>query len=225
MILPFLSAGFYYGRIWGDQTISLTSPITLETVTDIEGRYYGLNVAAFAPIGPVILQADYSRSWSTNIRLDNPVQVNVVGTRVIKRFVNKKRPDRYLAVWAGAQFQNVEGATSGNINLGEALGITDETIAEFENSWDQYTMTPEWDALPPGEKARQTAAYNLALGGLNRAEDTTVFYKFDKGLEYPMNMLLGFQYQFNKRWSGRAEYGFLQSKQQLFFNLVYYFGI
>ncbi len=224
-ILPFLSAGFYYGQVWGDQTITLTAPVAIESQTEIRGLYYGFNLAGFAPLGPVVLQADYSRSWTTNDRLDRPVRVNVAGARVIKRFVSKKRPDRYLAVWAGAQYQNLEGETSGKINLGEALNITPETIDDLDMAWEDYMMSPEWGMLTPAERVRATAAYTIARNGLVRAEDTTVHYKFTKKLEFEMNMLLGFQYALNKRWSARAEYGFLQSKQQLFLNLVYYFGL
>ena len=224
-VFPFLNVGLYYGKVWGKQTIRLNAPVEITSDTDINGVYYGFNLIGFAPVGPIILQADYSRSWTTNDRLDKPVNVNVSGMRAIKRFINKKNPEKYLAVWGGAQYQNLEGQTSGNINLGKALNITEETINGFESAWDDYTMSPAWDELTLAEKAKQTTAYNLTLAGLNAVDDTTVHYKFNKSLEYPWSMLLGFQYAFNNRWSVRAEYSFLRSKQQLFANLVYYFGI
>ncbi len=224
-ILPFLSVGVYGGKVWGEQTITLTSPIEISSVTEIDGQYFGFNGVAFVPIGPLVFQADYSWSWTTNKRLDEPVLVKVSGMRLIKRFVNKTNPSKTLAIWGGAQFQNLASQTSGKIGLGEALNITPEDIADLDMRWDEYTMSPEWDALSPAEKLRQQAAYNLLRNGIDRLADTTVHYKFDKRLQYDWNMVLGGSYTFNDHWQIRGEYGFLQEKQSLMFQFVYSFGL
>ena len=61
--------------------------------------------------------------------------------------------------------------------------------------------------------------------GLEGLAGTTVYYKFKKRLEFEWNMLIGGTYQFNRHWAVRAEYGFLQSKQQLTFIATYNFGL
>lgn len=251
-LFPFFSVGGYYGRVWGEQVIRLEAPIAIESVTDIKGQYYGINLLGVAPLGPVAIAADYSWSWTTNERLDRPVLVKVSGLRVIKRIPTKTK-GRYWAFWGGAQFQNLDNQTSGEIGLGEALNLdgaaldalddrldgANNDIAELEAAWDDYTMSPEWDDLSRVEQARQTATYTTVLGVANTVvgvgesasemlrglSETTVHYKFDKRLQYEWNMLLGFNYQHSPVWQFRTEYGFLKSKQQLMVSLNYRFGL
>lgn len=224
-VLPFLSVGGYFGKVWGEQTVTLTAPIEISSVTDIDGQYYGLNLVGVVPVGPVVLQADYSWAWTTNVRLDKPVLVNVAGMRVIKRFVNKTKPERFWGVWVGAQSQKLDSQTSGNIRLDEALDLNDASLADLDMRWDEYKMGPQWDALSPGDKIKAEAAFQIVRNSLEGLADTTVYYKFDKRLEFEWNMLIGGTYQFNKHWAARAEWGFLKSKQQLTFIATYNFGL
>jgi hypothetical protein len=223
-ILPFLSVGGYWGKVYGEQTITLTAPISIESVTDIRGEYYGLNLLGIVPLGPVALAADYSWSWTTNERLDKPVLVNVAGIRVIKRFVSKKDPDRFWAIWGGAQFQKLENQTSGKIDLDEALDIDEGKLEEIDQEWEEYKMSPAWDELSAQEKIQAELKFQIVRGALEGLSETTVHYKFNKKLEFPWNMLLGANFQLNPHWQFRAEYGFLQSKQQLMVSANYRFG-
>ena len=224
-ILPFLAVSGYYGRVYGEQTVTLTSPIALSSTTDIIGQYYGMNILAVAPLGPVNLAADYSWSWTTNDRLDAPVRVEVSGIRVIKRFMNKNRDDRFFAVWGGAQFQKLENLTSGKIELGEALDLDGETINDFDNRWAEYQMTPEWDELGTINQELATRAYEAARETLVALGETVVHYEFQKDLEFNWNMLIGGQYQHTDHWQVRFEYGFLQSKQTAMLGINYRFGL
>ena len=224
-LLPFLSVGGYYGEVWGEQTITLTQPVELSSTTDIIGRYYGFNVLAVAPAGPVVLSTDYSLSWTTNERLDKPVQVHVAGIRVIKRFMSKKRPDRFVAVWAGTQFQRLASRTSGNIPLGEALDIDEGTLDEWDKQWEEYKMTPEWEELPPADKIKLEATYQLVREAVLNVAETTVYYQFDKRLEKKWNLVFGANWQISNRWQIRGEYGVLKGKQQLMLMGTYRFGI
>ena len=72
-ILPFLNIGGMYGRMTGQQTISLTSPIALTSTTPLDGQYYGMTLLAVVPLGFMNLSLDYTASWVTNKRLDAPV--------------------------------------------------------------------------------------------------------------------------------------------------------
>lgn len=224
-VLPFLSVGVYGGKVWGEQTIALTSPIEITSNTEIDGQYFGFNLVGVVPLGPVVLQGDYSWSWTTNERLDEAVLVKVSGMRLLKRFVSKKNPDSFFAFWGGAQFQNLADKTSGKIGLGEALNLTPEDIDEFDMRWEDYMMSPEWDTLTPSEKIRATAAYNIVRGAAEELSGTTVHYRFDKRLEFEWNMVIGANWAINKHWTIRGEYGFLKSKRSLMFNLAYGFGL
>lgn len=93
-VLPFLSVGGYYGKVQGEQTISfslLGNENLIESTTDINGKYYGISILGVAPLEPVALAVDYSRSWTNNVNLDEPVNVNVAGIRIIKRIPTRKK--------------------------------------------------------------------------------------------------------------------------------------
>lgn len=234
-ILPFLSVSGILGRVWGEQSISfsIVGSDLIESVTDIEGQYYGVNLLGIVPLGPVNLAADYSWTWTTNKRLDKPVLVKVGGIRVVKQ-IKTKTPHKYFAFWAGAQSQKLTSQTSGNIAFDEALGITEEDKENLDNHWDkvlndevvvkQSPITGRdlyWSDLTPFEQQLRQGAYDLVRG----AVDSNVFYKFNKQLQYDWNMLLGANFQFNKRWGLKAEYGFLKEKQSLMISLDYRFGL
>jgi hypothetical protein len=234
-ILPFLSVSGIMGRVWGEQSISfsLVGSDFIESVTDIEGQYFGINILGVVPLGPINLSADYSWTWTTNSRLDEPVLVKVAGMRVIKQ-IKTNIPDRFFAVWGGAQSQNLTGQTSGNIAFAEALGISDEDREKLDTHWDNVLndevvirQTPItgndifWSDLSPAEQELRQSTYNLVTGVV----DSNVYYKFNKQLQYDWNMLLGASYQHNKRWSLKAEYGFLKEKQSLMMSVDYRFGL
>ena len=228
-LLPFLSVGGYYGRISGEQSISFKlfgGDKLIESVTDIDGTYYGFNLLGIVPAGPVNVALDYSWSWTTNERLDNPVMVEVGGARII-RAINLNKKNRFIGVWIGAQLQKLDNETSGNIGFDEALGITDEDKQYLDNQWESFSNNEVpngdgqyWDDLNVIEKGIYTATYELVSG----VADSTVYYKFNKELQYNWNMLLGFNYQHNPDWQFRAEWGFLKSKQQVMLGLNYRFG-
>ncbi len=234
-VLPFLAVSGIVGKVYGEQSISfsIAGSDLIESVTDINGQYYGFNLLAVVPLGPIILGADYSLTWTTNERLDKPVQVKVGGLRVIKRF-KTNTPDRYFAVWGGAQSQKLDNQTSGNIAFDEALGVTDEDKANLDNHWgnvlnDQVVVKQSpitgndlyWSDLTPVEQELRQSAYNLVRGVV----DNNVYYKFNKQLEFDWNMLLGAAYQHNKRWGLKAEYGFLKAKKTFMLSVDYRFGL
>jgi len=221
-LLPFFSVGGYYGRVYGEQTISFSflGSDLIYSNTPIEGQYYGFNMLAAVPLGPVALMADYSWSWTTNPRLDEPVLVEVSGIRVVRRIMTKKE-NRFFAVWAGTQFQKLNNETSGRIAFDEALGISEEDKQQMDDAWADYKTTDEWDQLSPGEKLVKEAGYKLIRG----IADDEVAYKFNKELKYNWNFLLGVNYQHNPSWQFRAEWGFLKSKQQIFLGANYRFGL
>ena len=232
-ILPFLSVGGYYGKVWGEQTISFSvvGSDLLYSTTDIRGQYYGFNLLGAVPLGPVVLMGDYSWSWTTNENLDKPVKVEVGGMRVVRRIKTKKE-DRFLAVWVGAQHQKLDNRTSGNIGFDEALGISEEDKQKMDDHFDavkndEVVIKQDplgrdqfWSDLGPAEQAIRQAAFDLVRGVV----DDNVYYQFDKRLEYAWNMLLGVNYQHNDKLQVRAEYGFLKSKQQLMLMVTYRFG-
>jgi len=222
-ILPFLSIAGYYGRVYGDQTVTLTAPIPIESKTDIIGQYYGFNILAVAPLGPVNLAVDYSWNWTTNERLDEPVLVEVSGMRLIRQIKLKNHVDRFFAVWGGAQFQKLASETSGKISLNEALGIDSGEL--IEDKINEIKASDRYQELGPAKKAAVDAALDRIQEKVDERGETIVHYRFQKDLEFDWNMVIGGQFQYNQHWQARVEYGFLQSKQQVLLSVNYRFGL
>jgi hypothetical protein len=65
---------------------------------------------------------------------------------------------------------------------------------------------------------------NAASQGLGTISTSTVQYSLNKTPKDPWNFLVGTQFQINKRWMIRAEYGFLSSRKQFIGGLQYRFG-
>jgi long-subunit fatty acid transport protein len=60
---------------------------------------------------------------------------------------------------------------------------------------------------------------------LNDEQTASVQYSLDKRPKDMWNFIVGSQYQYNKHWMIRAEYGFLGSRQQVIAGLQYRFGL
>ena len=62
-------------------------------------------------------------------------------------------------------------------------------------------------------------------GAISNTETATVQYSLDKRVKNMWNMVVGTQFQLNKHWMIRAEYGFLGSRSQFVGGLQYRFGL
>ena len=212
-ILPFFATSLNYGEVWGEQVIRLSAPIAFESTTDIIGRYFSLDFLFVAPLGPVNLALNWAPAWTSNKRLKDPVRVDVISGRLIKNFPIGNKPDRFLGVWIGAQYQKLAAKTIGSIPLKEALD-QDGQVQDRVDNW--------YNGLTPLQKQLYG---DRVYDAFNNLLDTTVHYRFDKRLENEFNLLIGGQYQFNRTWQLRAEYGAINSKQQLLLSLNYAFGL
>lgn len=212
-LLPFFSVGGYYGRFRSLTTVRLTKPLPIVAESKAEGKYWGFNLLAVAPVGPLNIAVDYSWSWTTNELLNKPVLVNVAGIRVIKNFPVQNKPDMFFGVWAGTQFQFLDAQTDGKVALQDVLD-PDGLVQEDLDNW--YN----------GLSDTQKEAYGDRIyDGISGFVNSTIHYKFDKRLEYNWNMVAGGQWQVNRRFQIRGEAGFIRNKQQYMLSANYRFGI
>jgi len=131
------------------------------------------------------------------------------------------------------------------MNLGEVIPV-DELQVKVDNGIqkvgeNQIAVDEWWAGLTPVEQKNPVneAKYNTAnraLGtagdvlnaadaALNDDESATVQYSLDKTLKDKWNFVVGSQYQLNKHWMIRAEYGFLGSRVQFMTGLQYRFRL
>jgi long-subunit fatty acid transport protein len=105
----------------------------------------------------------------------------------------------------------------------------------------QIAVDTWWEDLTPQEQKNpvNVAKYETALstldaagnllnsldGVLNDDKSATVQYSLNKRPKDMWNFVVGGQYQMNKHWMLRAEYGFLGSRQQFITGLQFRFGV
>jgi hypothetical protein len=183
-------------------------------------------------------------TWNDISELDKPAFAFVFGPRLGKTF-KLRRPESNIAFWCGGFRLKLNTGTQGSLNINELIDTNglqarvDNGIQQVENT--QTQVDAWWNGLSgleqknPANIARYDVA-NRVLGAagtflgnmdmaLNDSQHATVQYSLDKRPKDMWNFIVGTQYQYNKHWMVRAEYGFLGSRTQLITGLQYRFGL
>ncbi|MEQ1587426.1 MAG: hypothetical protein ABL895_16190 [Cyclobacteriaceae bacterium] len=217
---------------------------SFKSKADFDATSFGFGLTPTIGVGGGWLALDMNFTWTDVSALDKPVFTSSFGPRLGKTFKFKK-PERNIAVWVGGFRVNYTPATNGSLALSEVLPIdemqtkVDDGLVKIDEK--QTEVNDWWGGLTPKEKtdpsnvAIYTAA-NKALesasniftaldGALSTAETSTVQYSLTKQLKDKWNFIIGSQFQFNRHFMLRAEYGFLGSRQQFLTGIQYRFGL
>lgn len=254
-LLPFLNVYGIIGKaktsteisagVWIPDTANVWREVTsFSTTANFEAVSAGFGLTPTIGIATGWMAFDMNVAWTDVDALDKPVFTFVFGPRVGKTFKFKK-PDMSIAAWAGGFRVKFTSETSGSINLNEVLPVddmqskVDEGLAKVEQA--QVNADAWWEGLTPVEQKNPVniAKYETANrtieaasglltsvdGALNDAESATVQYSLDKSLKDIWNFIIGSQFQLNKHFMVRGEYGFLGSRQQFMVGLQYRFGL
>jgi hypothetical protein len=215
-----------------------------ESKVDFTGTTFGLGLTPTLGVAGAWIALDMNFTWSDVPQLNDPAFSFVFGPRVGKLFHLKDRR-RTLNFWVGGFRLNLATKTEGSIAMNEVLpedtwgSNIDEgyaRVAELDQQVEDW-----WNGLSSQEQANPAneARYNAAnaaldaagvfLEGADRAasniESSTVQYSLDKRQEDMWNFIVGGQFQLNKHWMVRAEYGFLAARTQVMAGLQYRFGL
>jgi hypothetical protein len=218
--------------------------LTIDTKAEFEATTFGFGVTPTIGVGGFFLAIDMNFSWSDIAELDKPAFAFVFGPRIGKNIPFKK-PERSLALWAGGFRVTLNSGTSGNLSASE-LFPTAEWGKKLDTGYLKVAQSQEkvdawWNGLSqtgqnnPVNIAKYERA-NSALarfGGLldqasqvvNGAGNATVQYSLDKKPKDMWNFIIGGQFQINRSWMIRAEYGFLSARQQFIGGLQYRFNL
>lgn len=254
-VLPFLNVYGILGKVQSSTKIGAgiflpdTSNVWNEvasfgTTADFNGTVMGLGITPTMGVGGGWIALDMNFAWTDIDALDKPVKTFVFGPRFGKSF-KFKRPQHQIALWVGGFRVQFSSETSGSLPLidlfpgAEPQEKVDQAIMNVEDK--QMNVDEWWNGLSNIEQANPVnkAKYETAnrvlntagqlLNGidaaLNDEQTATVDYSLDKGLKDKWNFIIGSQYQLNKKWMLRAEYGFLGSRKQFLASLQYRFGI
>ncbi|HMC96043.1 MAG TPA: hypothetical protein VKG92_00175, partial [Flavobacteriales bacterium] len=217
---------------------------SFETKVEFTANTFGLGLTPTIGVGGGFLALDMNVTWTDVPQLDKPAFAFVFGPRLGKSFKLGK-PESNITAWVGGFRFKINTGTTGSIPLADALPIDQwqssvaqgqAHIAELDQQVQSW-----WSSLTPLEQANPVneAKYNAANAALDRtaaflndagsavahAGSSTVQYSIDKRPEDMWNFIFGGQYQYNKHWMIRAEYGCLSSRTQLIAGLQYRFGL
>ncbi len=180
---------------------------------------YGFGILAAGGVGPVWFSVDANITWNKPELLDKPTIVNVVGIRVGKSFVFKKRPQSNISVWIGTMYVTMQSKTVGAIALGDALpsDVWDKKDALVEN----YNNWYENEATPIQQKFADEYLTPVVDAIDQRNGESIVQYGMDKQVKQHWNGLIGLQYQINKNWQLRTEGGVIGDRKSFLLSLNY----
>ncbi len=218
--------------------------LSMNTKANFQASTLGFGLTPTIGVGGGWMALDVNFTWSDIAELEKPAFATVFGPRLGKSFKLKK-PERNIALWVGGFRLHLNSGTTGSLQLNEVIDITglqarvDNGIAKVGSS--QQQVDTWWSGLTPVEQKNPVnmAKYETAnraldaagtfLNGLDEAlnddKHATVQYSLDKRPKDMWNFIIGSQFQYNKHWMVRCEYGFLGSRKQVIAGLQYRFGL
>jgi len=227
-----------------DTTNTWREVAAFSSVAEFKATGLGFGVTPTIGVGGGFLALDMNMSWTDVSALNKPVFTFVFGPRFGKS-IKLKKPERNIAFWVGGFRLHLSSQTEGSLLLSEVLPVdnlqpkVDEGQAKVADA--QVQVDEWWSGLTPQEQKNpinvakyetadrvlQTAgnALNSIDAALNDDQYASVQYSLTKKPKDMWNFVMGTQFQINKHFMVRAEYGFLGSRQQLITGLQYRFGL
>ena len=232
--------------VWLPDTSNVWSEITsFSSKAEFKATGVGFGMTPTMGVAGGWLALDMNVTWQSISALDKPVFTFVFGPRMGKSFKFKKNPQSNIAVWAGGFRLQLKSETSGSLPLNEVIpvdGLQEKVDNSIENVAEkQIAVDTWWAGLTSAEQKNpiNAAKYETANrvletagntlnnidGALNDEQTATVQYSLNKRPKDMWNFVVGSQYQINKHYMLRAEFGFLGSRKQFIGGLQYRFGL
>ena len=253
-ILPFLNVYAVFANsktstainagVWIPDSSTWNKITTIDTKADFNATTFGFGMTPTVGVGGFFMALDMNLTWTDIDELEKPAFAFVFGPRLGKNITWANHPDRSLAIWAGGFRVKLNTGTTGSLSTSE-LFPTEEWGAKIDTGYMQVAESQQevnewWEGLTPLEQQNPVnkAKYNTANAALEtfgnvldaasqavtNAGSSTVQYSLDKKPKDMWNFIVGSQFQINRSWMIRAEYGFLGSRSQLIAGLQYRFN-
>jgi hypothetical protein len=231
--------------LWLPDTANVWHEVTsFSSKANFSATGVGIGMTPTMGVGGGWLALDMNMTWVDISALEKPAFTFVFGPRFGKTFKFKK-PERNIAFWAGGFRLHLASETSGSLLLSDVLPVDDlqpkvdeglQKVADTQVAVDEWWngLTPVEQKNPVNTAKYETANRVLATSGeilnsidaaLNDGQNATVQYSLSKRPKDMWNFIVGSQFQLNKHFMIRGEYGFLGSRQQFLCGLQYRFGL
>jgi hypothetical protein len=229
--------------VWIPDSSSWHKILDINTKANFHGTTYGFGFTPTMGIAGFFFALDMNFTWTDIDQLDKPAYAFVLGPRLGRNF-RFKNPSRSLAVWVGGFRIQLNNSTAGSLST-SSLFPTDQWQSKIDTGYIKVSSAQDqvnawWNGLTPPEQKNpiNVAKYNTANAALGRAgqildaasqvvtnaSESTIQYSLNKRPKDAWNFIIGSQFQLDKRFMIRAEYGFLGTRTQFIGGLQYRFG-
>ena len=239
---PSTSVGF---GVWiPDSTNVWKEVFSTSSQANFDAFSLGFGMTPTIGVAGGFIAFDMNFTWTDIDALDKPAFSFIFDPRFGKSFKLKK-PEQNIALWVGGFRWSINAGTAGSLPISDVLPI-DELQSKIEQGYvkvddAQLQVDTWWGNLSPVEQSlpRNIAKYetanraltaagnflNAADAAVGNAENATVEYSLEKRPAMKWNFMVGGQYQYNKHWMLRAEYGFFGTRNHFFTGIQYRFGL
>lgn len=245
-ILPFLNVYGLFSKVTGGTEVSLqptwrdaTGEIILQlpefgSKVEFDAIAYGGGATLVYGFDNYFMNSDFNLSKTQTELLEDQVLYGTFSARVGRRFMlSKRNKEMFLAGYVGAMYRDFIGAkgSNGSIGLDEVFPDADanfnqradEKIAENQEIIDGLgPFDPERFVLEARNAAIRTIQDAVNESGLFTA---SIDYFIEKEMIQAWTFQFGFNFQINKSWALRGEYGVSDSQRFLLSGLQYRFGL
>ena len=231
--------------VWIPDSSTWNKIATIDTKANFDATTFGFGITPTVGVGGFFLVLDMNMTWSDISALEKPAFAFVFGPRLGKNITWANHPEKSLAIWAGGFRIKLNTGTNGSLSTADLFPV-DEWGKQIDTGYlkvaeSQQKVDAWWDGLTPVEQKNPVniAKHETANAALTRtgqildaasqavtnAGNSTVQYSLDKKPKDMWNFIIGSQFQINRSWMIRAEYGFLGSRSQFIGGLQYRFNL
>ena len=254
-VLPFLNVYGIFARAESNTIVDVSVVLpgveaseelfSIQTSPEFSSQTTGFGITPTMGVFGGWIAFDMNFTWTDVDKQEKPVFAFIFDPRIGKTFKLGGRRDRNISFWVGGFRVKVNRDTRGSLPLGDALPIDEwnskiaagqervgEAQVELDTWWE--SLTPIEQANPINQVRREAnqrkidvaaTVLNAADDAVDNAENSTLDYTLDKKQAKLWSMTVGSQFQLNKAWMLRAEYGFSSGREQFFVGLQYRFGL
>ncbi|QZT37008.1 hypothetical protein K5X82_17500 [Halosquirtibacter xylanolyticus] len=229
-ILPFLNVYGLFSQVSGSTSVKLAPNLggiqfpEFGSDVDFDASAYGLGATLVYGYKNYFISWDINHSWTETELLTKQVGVLTSSARLGRAFNMKK--DRRLAFYVGMMYRNFTKAegNSGSIKFNEALPGIDEAYTNWYDGLtplQQRTLDKVYDSMEKAVYDKTGQEISLGNGEILTGD---VGYFIKKDLVQTMSIQFGGQFEFNKHWALRGEFGIADELKFILFGMNYRFG-
>ncbi len=229
--------------LWVPDSSTWNKILDIKTKANFNATTYGFGITPTVGVAGFFIILDMNFTWSDISALDKPAFVSIFGPRIGKTITWANHPERSWAIWAGGFRVKLSSTTAGSLSTAELFPV-DEWGKKLDTGYTKVAESQQkvdawWEGLSPADQRNpiNVAKYNTANAALGTAGNildaaseavtnagsSSIQYSLDKTPKDKWNFLIGTQFQINRSWMIRAEYGFLGTRTQFIGGLQYRF--